>query len=157
MVSSSAFVRAVFGAVAIASSVVLSIAGMSSTYAASNTNFNKQCKIATGNSSTKALAVVGSTENACTCISKSGRRILRPSTAAAAAEQCNTLTPQKTTNFNQPNPPAAGPGPGPGPGPIAKGNNGFGQEKHGRNDGTNNGSFRGNDTQQGSKSASTQR
>jgi hypothetical protein len=165
MVSLSAFIRAVFGAAAILSSVVLGIAFMSNTYAASTANFNKQCKVATNNSSTKGLAVVGATENACTCISKSGRRILRPPTVAAAAEECNTLTPQKTTNFNQPTPPSAGPGPGPapgpgpgpGPGPTAKGNNGWGQEKHGRNDGTNNGSFHGNDTQQGSKTTSTER
>jgi hypothetical protein len=98
MVRLSAFARVVYSAVAILSSIMFGIAVMSNSYAASKANFNKQCKIATSNSSTKGLAVVGSTENACTCISKSGRRILRPPTAAAA-EQCNTLTPPENYEF----------------------------------------------------------
>ena len=162
MANSIKLIRAAFGSVAIIGSAVLGVSVMTDTFAASKaiykTNFNKQqCKVVSSDSSTKGLAVVGSTQNACYCISKDGRRILRPPTAAAAAEVCN---PEKTVNFNQLSPLVGEPPPENGVTPpgTTPGNNGWGQEKHGKPaDGTNPGSDDGNATQAGSKTASTNR
>jgi hypothetical protein len=142
MAESSKLIRAVFGSVAILGSAVLGISVMSDTFAASKykTNFNKQqCKVVASNGSTQGLAVIGSTKNACTCISKSGRRILLPPTPAGVRELCAPLTPQQVRTFSQPSPPDAGPGPGPGPGEPLRGNNGFGNVGEGINPGSDNG------------------
>jgi hypothetical protein len=151
MAESRKFVRAVFGSVAILGSAVLSVSVMTDTFAASKykTNFNKQqCKVVTSNGSTKGLAVIGSTENACYCISKSGRRILRPLTAAGVRELCVPLTPQQITNLNPPTVTEPEPEPEPEPGAL-RGNNGWGNGGEGINPGSDNG----NQAQSSTKSA----